>query len=140
MKKLFSLLIVAVVFMSCTAEDTSPQYLYSDMYEKGANMDKTAVVNIEFETTYKNVQVSVYDVEAKKILFVTNDSKFNINLDLTFYGRYIFEFQRVNGELITPQDEPYTFIHIKNLSDNKLIDEMEYEGCLLGYNNSFIAW
>lgn len=136
MKRLLLLAIASLSMMSCSAEDTSPQHLYKDMYEKGEKLKKTAKVEFEFQTTYKNVNIVIYDVEKDSTIYVTSNSNFKYHVELRYYSKYIISFEREDDETIDGVD-PYTYIYIENETDKKLVDEYEYKGCLLGYHNTF---
>ena len=125
MKKL--LLLLASIFLgSCTAEESNymPQVYYTDVD-----------VHVEFETTYKDVKVSIYDVENNKYIYQGNDVKLDMTFSGKYRGNYVFLFER-EASTIT---DPYLSVRIKNKTTNKIIEEYEFKECILSYKLSFIA-
>jgi hypothetical protein len=127
---------IALLCSGCSSDYETVQEKYADSYQ--AHLDKDKVVNIyvEFETRYEDFDVFIFDTATGESIYHSKEN-FKFNFDAKYKGRYIFDFTH-SGK--AKDDEPYTWIHIKNTTDNHLIEEYEYEGCLVGYNNSFLAW
>jgi hypothetical protein len=120
------LLLIAVLFVSCTAQEDNymPEVYYTDVN-----------VHVEFETTYKDVNISIYDVDNQKYIYQGIDVNLNMDFPAKYRARYKFIFERTSDAI-----DPYVRINIKNTTTNKVIDDYENKGCTLGYSNSFIAW
>lgn len=125
---------MCITLASCTTEPVNHEYVQQDI--KTGKMDK---VNIMFKTTYAHSQIHLYDVENNVVIDETRGAEFSHYYELEHGKHYIFKFDKDNEETIDNQ-EPAVYIYIKNVSTGKVIDDFEYEGCLLGYTNNFIVW
>jgi len=125
MKKITTIILL-LLLVSCTAEESNymPQVYYTDVD-----------VHVEFETTYEDVKISIYDVENNKYIYQGNDTKLDMMFSGKYRGKYVFLFEREASTIINP----YLFLRIKNKTTNKIIEEYEFKECILSYKLSFIA-
>lgn len=133
MKNFILLLLVTISFTSCTTDYLTPQEEYAANYQAYKDKDKQVTIHLQFDTTYQDYTISVFDVDNNKYIY-QGDTNTDTTFVAKYKSRYIFQFTPNNKV-----SEPYVFIHLKNITDNKIIDEYEYEGCILGYTNSFLA-
>jgi len=136
MRKYIYIILASIALLCSGCSYQTPQEEYAEYYQNYKDKDRMVMVQVMFETRYTDVEVSVFDTQTNQFIIDTKETNFNRTFLAHYKGRYIFNFTH-NGKALN--DEPYTFIHIRNATDNHLIDEYELEGCLVGYNNNFLA-
>ena len=132
MKKFITLFAIAISLVSCTDNSLTPQQEYSDMYRKGANEHDN--ITIELNTTYTDFEVTITDLNDKEpIKIYQGKENFKADFQMKYRGRYVISF-KPNSAI---KDPKFTFF-IHNHTTNTIIEDYEYNGCMVGYNNSFI--
>jgi len=132
MKKFITLFAIAISLISCTDNSLTPQEEYSEMYRKGANEQDN--VTIELNTTYKDFEVTITDLNGKEPNQIYQGKEnFKAEFQFKYSGRYVISFKPKSTV-----NNPYFALFIHNKTTNKVIEDYSYNGCMVGYTNSFL--
>src|SRR6187455_676685 len=114
MRKYIYIILASIALLCSGCSYQTPQEEYAEYYQAYKDKDKIVNIYVEFETRYEDFDVFIFDAATGQSIYHSKEN-FKFNFDAKYKGRYIFDFTH-SGK--AKDDEPYTWIHIKNTTDN----------------------